>query len=294
MWEERKLIKVSLLIVFICIFIFVGLLENMRELHSFRVTHYVAHSSKLQKLKKDKKMVVLSDLHNHVYGVKNQKLVDAIRNIQPDIIIIAGDMIIGDLQSSYQTTFDFVAQLPDICPVYYTNGNHEQRFKEKSKQAEESYQEYQKELEAYGVVFLNNDSKKIYLDNIPIIITGIELPLSDYCRGKGKPFSLSEVKQRIGIANTDYYNLLVSHSPTFTATYKEWGADMVVSGHLHGGIIRIPGFRGVITPQAHLFPKYSGELHREENMWVVISKGLGTHTVNIRLFNPAEIVVVHL
>ena len=69
---------------------------------------------------------------------------------------------------------------------------------------------------------------------------------------------------------------------------------MILSGHLHGGIIRVPGLGGVISPQMGLFPKYSGSLYREEDTRIVVSKGLGTHTVNIRLFNPAELIVLHV
>jgi predicted MPP superfamily phosphohydrolase len=76
--------------------------------------------------------------------------------------------------------------------------------------------------------------------------------------------------------------------------YVEWGADLVLSGHLHGGIVRIPGLVGAISPSFEIFPKYSGDLYYEEDTAIVVSKGLGTHTINIRLFNSAEVVVIHL
>ena len=76
--------------------------------------------------------------------------------------------------------------------------------------------------------------------------------------------------------------------------YKEWGADLVLAGHLHGGVIRIPGIGGLISPQAVLIPKYSGELTKEDGSYMSLSKGLGTHTVNLRIFNPAELIVLHL
>ena len=67
--------------------------------------------------------------------------------------------------------------------------------------------------------------------------------------------------------------------------YKEWGSDLILSGHLHGGCVRLPGIGGVITPQAFLFPKYSGEMTVEREQTIIVSKGLGTHTFNVRLFN---------
>ena len=69
---------------------------------------------------------------------------------------------------------------------------------------------------------------------------------------------------------------------------------MTVSGHLHGGIIRIPGIGGVISPQARLFPKYDAGHFQKDGRDLVVSRGLGTHTINIRIFNPAELSVIHL
>lgn len=98
----------------------------------------------------------------------------------------------------------------------------------------------------------------------------------------------------IGKADKTEYNILLAHNPVFTPTYLGWGADLSISGHLHGGIVRIPYLGGVITPQMKLFPKYSGELTREGESAVVVSKGLGTHTIKVRFMNPAELVVIHL
>ena len=76
--------------------------------------------------------------------------------------------------------------------------------------------------------------------------------------------------------------------------YLAWGADLILSGHLHGGMVRIPGIGGVIGPDFVLFPKYSGEMRRVGDQTVIVSNGLGTHTIHIRLFNPAEVVVLSL
>ena len=88
--------------------------------------------------------------------------------------------------------------------------------------------------------------------------------------------------------------ILLAHNPAFSEIYKEWGADLVLAGHLHGGLVRVPGFRGIITPQLKLFPKYSGEMRKDKNQAVIVSRGLGMHTIKIRLFNKAEVVSVCL
>ena len=76
--------------------------------------------------------------------------------------------------------------------------------------------------------------------------------------------------------------------------YKTWGADIILSGHIHGGVIRIPFIGGVISPQFRLFPKFSGEYKKQGNTSMIVSKGLGTHTIKVRFMNPAEIVVLHI
>ena len=98
----------------------------------------------------------------------------------------------------------------------------------------------------------------------------------------------------MGKKDSTNYQILLAHNPMYAETYLEWGADLILSGHLHGGIVRIPGLGGVVSPQFRLFPKYSGEHTEKNGKSVVVSKGLGTHTIKIRFLNPAEVVVLHL
>ena len=115
------------------------LLESWRENRVFRKTYYRIESSKLQKLQRARKVIFLSDLHNHCYGEENQKLLDAIKKEEPDLILITGDMLIGKEGISPETAQAFVCQLPKICEVYYSNGNHEQRMKENTEKYEDIY-----------------------------------------------------------------------------------------------------------------------------------------------------------
>ena len=102
-----------------------------------------------------------------------------------------------------------------------------------------------------------------------------------------------EIESRVGAADSSY-QILLAHNPAYVEAYRKWGADLILSGHLHGGIVRIPGIGGVIAPDLTLFPKYSGDIYRKEDATVVVSKGLGAHSVPIRLLNPAEMVVLVL
>lgn len=265
-------------------------LEVIRELHCFQVTEYVVESDKLTQVGRELCVLFLSDLHNHVYGKENEKLRKAIVEAHPDLILIGGDMLVGKNGKTWTPALEFAKSLPKICPVYYANGNHEQRMKEKPENYDASYEEYKKQLQLAGVHFLENET--VHLDKLNL--TGLEIPLTGYRRMKKGNVQFQEIIQRIGEKEGEEFQILLAHNPCYMDLYKAWGADLILSGHLHGGVARIPGVLGVITPGFQLFPKYSGDIYREGEQTIVVSKGLGTHTVNIRFLNPAELVVLHL
>lgn len=277
------------MIILILILLVVG--ENLRELHHFQVTTYQVKSWKLKGLKNPKKVVFLSDLHNCSYGKDNGELFAAIEGEHPDIILIGGDMIVRADGHSYEHTVEFLSKLPGICDVYCANGNHEQKLKECAEKYKQSYTDYKHKLMEAGIHFLENESEDIWWDDIRIKITGLEIPLSGYDRFRSKQIEKKEVEERIGAADSAY-QILMAHHPAYIGTYKKWGADLILSGHYHGGAVCIPGIGGVIAPDFRLFPRYSGGFYEENGAAIVVSKGLGTHSVPVRLFNPAELIVL--
>ena len=279
-----------ILIILLCSCLII-LLEMIREQRTFCINEYIIKS---HKIKKEQKIVFLSDMHNHQYGINNEKLLKSIRDTAPDLILIGGDMLVGKEHHDYQIALEFVKKLPEICPVYYANGNHEQRMKEKPEEYDFSYSKYHDILKEAGVCFLENDNICVDSNGNNIRLSGLEIPRRCYTHFKKETLYMEEVTERIGSSNNKKYEILLAHNPSYMKNYVEWGADLVLSGHLHGGIVRIPGLVGAISPSFEIFPKYSGDLYYEEDTAIVVSKGLGTHTINIRLFNPAEVVVIHL
>lgn len=158
--------------------------EWMREIYSFKITRYHVTSKKLTGLKRERKVIVLSDLHNNCYGKENRKLLKAIENEKPDIIVIAGDMLVGKQGESVEAAEKFVSELPKIAPVYYENGNHEQRMKEYTEKYGDVYEKYKGELVRHGVHFLENESVELLWDEVPVRIHGIEIPSTCYQRMK--------------------------------------------------------------------------------------------------------------
>lgn len=267
--------------------------EWIREVQTFKVTHYQIQSPKLKNVK-PRKILLLSDLHNYVYGKENENLLQAIRKESPDMILVAGDMLVGRPGDKINVAQNFMKELPKLCDTYYANGNHEQRLKEDTEKYGEIYSDYKNDLQKCGVHFLENDKVKTQWEDCQVEIYGLEIPRSAY--RKFRKVSLPEhcLENSLGKGDSSKYQILIAHNPMFMKDYLAWGADLIVSGHLHGGLARIPFWRGVISPQGNLFPKYSGELTREGDTSIVVSKGLGVHTFKIRFLNPAEVVVLHI
>lgn len=268
--------------------------EIWRELHYFRTVTYKIRSKKLEGTKKGMKLVFLSDLHNQSYGKGNKRLLQKIREINPALVLIGGDMLVGKRGSSYQTALEFVTELAGLFPVYYANGNHEQRMKEFPEMYQGAFAEYKEALCHAGVHFLENTSQELLCKRSRIKITGLEIPLECYSHFTRIPMPEGAIEERIGKAEKEDYEILMAHNPAYMKEYLSWGADLVLSGHLHGGIVRFPGGVGAISPTFALFPKYSGDHYREGGKDIVVSKGLGVHTICVRLFNPAEVIVLEL
>ena len=281
-------------LILIGVIVLICIVEWIREIVTFKVTHYDIKSEKLNKLNHERKIVFLSDLHNNRYGKNNEKLLDAVKEQNPDLILIGGDMLVGKANIPSKVAEDFVSKLTEICPVYYANGNHEQRMKVYPETFGTTFQEYKDRLIKSGVTFVENENVDFNWDGCQVKIHGLEIPVEFYKKFCKQTLLVDVVREQIGETEPNCHNILLAHNPTYTKTYLEWGADLILSGHFHGGVVRIPKLGGIITPQWHMFPKYSGELTKENEKYVVVSKGLGAHTLKIRFLNPAEIVVLHI
>ena len=284
---------IKIILIIVAVFIVYCLIEMIRELRDFRVTKYRICSQKLNGIKREKKIIFLSDLHNRMYGEENERLLERIRNQHPDLILIGGDMLVRKDGNSYDKTVHFLAKLPGICPVYCANGNHEQKLKELPDKYEQSYEEYKKALTASGIHMLENASETVKLDEVPVKLSGLEIPLGAYARFGKKELSLKEITDRIG-EHGDDYQILLAHHPGYMKEYLAYGADLILGGHYHGCVVQLPGIGGVISTNFTLFPKYSGGIYPEGEQIAVVSRGLGTHSVPLRLWNWPELIVLEL
>lgn len=279
---------------FFLIFILI-LWEIRRENRRFVTTYYEIQTDKLKNV--SFRIAFLSDLHGKEYGAENIDLINEIKKAEPDYILIGGDMLVGNKEVPSDDAAKFVEQLPQIAPVYYANGNHEQRIRIGAEYLGTMYEEYRERLEKSGVNWLVNDSCEWNIQGNKIRVTGTEIPGDCFKRFVHREVSASDIEEQVGQSDSEAYQILLAHHPKFAKEYKKWGADLILSGHLHGGVARLPikGGIGVISPQIRLFPKYSGDCYDlGEGCKIVVSKGLGTHTINVRIFNPAELIILDI
>lgn len=256
------------------------------------VTHYEINSKKIPEQFHNCKLVLISDLHNNSFGNHNQKLLTAIDKENPDFIIVAGDMIIGKKNWEPKNSISLLKNLSKKYQIFYGNGNHEQKLYS-CLETRTSYEEYCKQIKKMGIYQLINESVYLERNKAKIRITGLEIP-KDYFKKYNRPEMTKEILTKYIEIPKDkqIYQILIAHNPMYFPKYAAWGADLVLSGHVHGGILKLPFLGGIVSPQYELFPKYDSGLFKEKESFMVLSRGLGVHTIKIRIFNRPELAVV--
>ena len=238
------------------------------------------------------KAVFLSDLHDNELGDHNADLIGAICRESPDIVLVGGDM--PTVKPWRKKDFSSLKELFQVIageyPVYYGLGNHEQRMKEERYAS--WWEEYRGMLESLNIVVLDNASIQIARGSEHLRITGLSLGDEFYRKGRVKKAGRAAVEKLVGPRTEEDYEILLAHNPVYLGAYAGWGADLVLSGHLHGGTIRIPGLGGLMTPQLQFFSRYTKGDLTEEGTRMLVSAGLGTHSINIRLNNKPELISI--
>lgn len=266
----------------------------------------------IEKISEDGKIhnlsfIVLADLHNRRFGKDNSKLVLKIDQLKPDFIIVAGDLITKQELCIPGDAYSLIKNLVDRYPIFYSYGNHEQNLDQLAVQGfkpgkqglhkkalHESWLEYKKQLRILGVKLLDNESSTQIIHNVRINITGVSIGREYFSKKAFFPMKEDYLENLVGAKKQTGYQILIAHNPVYFKDYINWGADTIVSGHLHGGLIRLPHLGGIVSPQYRFFPKYDAGKFRENDQQMIVSRGLGSHSIMLRLFNRPELVVVRL
>ena len=240
-------------------------------------------------------MVVLADLHENGAGRRNNRMLAEIRRIHPDAVIVAGDLVMAKHgNAAFSETIHWMKRLAYRYPVYYGLGNHEARMGWKPEEYGDAYARWYEEMKRAGVTVLDNVSLTLRNGADALTITGLDLDRRYYKKVKQPPLEPGYLEKTLGVAGKGEYHILLAHSPCYFKDYAAWGADLVFSGHYHGGTIRLPLLGGVIAPNFHPFPRYSRGKYTKNGTMMIVSGGLGTHSVNFRLGNCSEVPVVTL
>ncbi|MCR5117431.1 MAG: metallophosphoesterase [Lachnospiraceae bacterium] len=279
-----KTILIVLLIIFILFCIAVIIFDSNR----YVIREYAV---KTDKVSCDRTIVFLSDLHNKKYGKNNEKLLSDISALNPDLVLVGGDMMTAYPGEDYSVGLKFVSEVCKNRPYVYAEGNHEYRARIYTEDYNDLSERYNSDLSANGVAITINDHEDFF-DEIRVF--SLSIGHEYYRRFKLKPMSDDYIASLVGEPDESRFNILLAHNPDYFKNYVKWGADMTLSGHVHGGVVRIPFWIGVISPMCTLFPKYSGGMYKKNDQAMIVSRGMGMHTIPLRMFNPAEIVVIRI
>ncbi len=272
---------------------------------TFGETFYTLYSRKIET---PVRAVLLTDLHEKRFGENNQELILRIGELKPDLILIAGDAL-NKMQPDIEYVISLCQSLSEIAPVYYGLGNHENEIvygtdlnknylESKAEALGENQEDFSPliqngelldRLEENGIQVVQNQSVEALIKGNIIEIGGISTNLSSFWPYSGQfVYGFSQQDQ-------DNFKILISHRPELVTQYiAGYPIDLVVSGHNHGGIIRIPGLGGLISADGGFFPECDEGMIEWEEMTMVISRGLGGHGSVPRVFNQPELVIIDI
>jgi hypothetical protein len=229
------------------------------------------------------RFVVLGDVHTSYFGEDNKKLFAAVEAEAPAYIFLVGDLIdaFHEVPTGYAASI--AEGLTAIAPTYYVTGNHEWAIGDVPALKEE--------LTAHGVTVLTNQFMELERNGDAIVLAGIDDP-NGYADQKSPETVAAEVYAAYG----DPFWLLLAHrNNLFEAQYSLLGADLVISGHGHGGLVRLPFTDGLVgTDHQTLFPSYTAGLYENNGSVLFVTRGLGNSGSTFRLFNRPEVAVVTL
>lgn len=270
-------------------------LRSWYERSHVRIREYEVESREIGAAFDGYTMIVMADLHESGAGRRNNRMMASIRRIHPDAVMVAGDMVTARKgRCGLRETLRLMKRLGFRYPVYYGLGNHEARMDRERELYGDAYDVWYDGMMKAGVTVLDNISLTLRDGRDALTITGLNMDSQYYTKFHSVPMEPGYLDRTLGVARRDEYHILLAHSPEYFQEYAEWGADLTLSGHYHGGTIRLPLLGGLISPGFNLFPKYSRGKFVKDGKTMIVSGGLGTHSVNFRFGNMSELLVVRL
>lgn len=237
-------------------------------------TVYTIENDKLDPAFDTYTIAQVSDLHNAEFGLSIDELIESVKASDPDLIVMTGDMI-GNWVKDYDKALAFIKEAKTIAPVIVVDGNHD---------AQEFTYGFQKQamIDA-GAIVLEDQAMTLLIGESSIHLIGMKERFGILDRG-------SPIQSLI---DPEVFNLVLAHHPESFLDYVGIKADLVLTGHAHGGQFRFFGIP-IYSPDQGLFPKYTSGIFTLDQTSMVISRGLGESVLPLRLFNPPELVILKL
>lgn len=232
----------------------------------------------------DFKIAQVSDFHNSTNKRLVNKLVESIKEQEPDIIVLTGDLI-DARNTKVDVAIDFVEKIKNVAPIYFVTGNHEA--------SSSKYDVLKSELKDNGVIILDNKCEVIENDGFKINLVGIDDPSMYYHPLADDGDIVSDLISDINYDRNNY-SILLSHRPELFDVYLNKGFDLILSGHAHGGQFRIPIIGGLYAPNQGFFPKYDNGSFIKKETTMIVSRGIGNSVIPFRINNSPQLVVVRL
>ena len=250
----------------ILILIIIFLIYNHIQTSKIRINKPILYNPKLNE---ELRLTQISDYHNNT-KIDQDKLLKEIKEFNPHIIVLTGD-IIDSKTKNLDPTIDLIKKIQAINPnIYFVRGNHEIGNKYED--------EFIYRMKKIGIQVLDNENQIVDLGNEKINVCGV----SFYINRKDYEESLRGIDEK-------KFTLMLSHSPNRPIAYTTELEDLILSGHTHGGQVRLPIIGAIIVPGQGFFPKYAKGVYELGNTTLYIDSGLGNSLLGLRLFNRVQI-----
>ena len=278
--KKKFILPAVVAAVLIALVIWIAWGNTALELNTYTVT-----SARLPEIFDGYRIAHVSDLHNAEMGEDNEKLLTMLREADPDMIAITGDLI-DSRNTNVEIALQFAQEAMKIAPCYYVSGNHEARVNE--------YEELKTGLKSAGVIILEDTQTEISIEGQTITLIGVNDPSfqTDYLFGDSETVMNSKLTELY--TDGEAFTILLSHRPELFDTYADHDVDLVLSGHAHGGQFRLPFIGGLVAPNQGLFPEYDAGIYTEGNTSMLVSRGVGNSILPFRINNRPEVILIEL
>lgn len=223
------------------------------------------------------RIVQISDLHNASFGRNNEQLIQKVLELDPNLVVLTGD-VVDSSHTDLSVAFQLIEQLTSVCPVYYVTGNHENWLSEQERT------ELLDGMKENGAILLENEAVLISSGNDAFYLIGLD----DNHLADDTLLTLMET------CEDERLSIVLAHEPQYLSRYSGAGADLVFSGHAHGGQFILPFLGPVVAPDQGFFPAYTEGAYQQGTTTMYVSRGLGNSIIPVRLFNDPEIVCIDL